>query len=217
MDEIASLTLYHFPGSRSARVRWALAETYGQGYTLRTMDLLKGEAYAPEFLQFNPNHSVPVLQVQWQNGELQYMLESVAMIEWLADAYPDKGLAPAPALTQQRADYLQMIHFAGDWMDAMLWQLRLHRNLLPEGEVDQRTIDRTQSKFTAEVEPQLWQRLSQADYICGSAFSAADIVMGHNVNWARAYGMCKDGVFSDYVSRLQQRAAYVHAFDDVSR
>ena len=39
---IQSLTLYHFPGSRSARVRWALLETWGENFTLKTMKLLQG-------------------------------------------------------------------------------------------------------------------------------------------------------------------------------
>ena len=102
-------------------------------------------------------------------------------------------------------------------MDSMLWQLRMHQDLLPESESDQRSIDRAKEKIVAEIEPQLHSRLSATEYICGDQFSAADIVIGHNVNWARVYGMCKDDVFKSYASRLASRPAYRRAFDDVVR
>lgn len=215
--KIQALKLFHFPGSRSARVRWALLETYGDEFELATMKLLEGEQYAADFLEMNPNHAVPVLQITWDDGGVQNMLESTAMVEWLADAFPDKQLAPASGLSPQRADYLQMLQLGGNWMDSMLWQLRMHRDLLAESDSDQRTIDRAMEKIKAEIEPQLLSRLSASEYICGDQFSAADIVIGHNVNWARAYGMCQDDTFRSYASRLAARPAYRQAFDDVVR
>jgi glutathione S-transferase len=215
--KIDALKLFHFPGSRSARVRWALYETYGDDYELETMKLLEGEQYASQFLAVNPNHAVPVLEISWEDGSVQNMLESTAMVEWLADAFPDKQLAPAAVLSAERADYLQMLQFGGGWMDAMLWQIRMHRELLPESERDKRTVDRTLEKFASEVEPQLLRRLTASDYMCGGSFSAADIVVGHNVNWARMYGLCQDETFKDYVRRLASRPAFRRAFDDVVR
>lgn len=214
---ISALKLYHFPGSRSARVRWALLETYGDNFDLETMQLLAGEQYAPEFLEKNPNHAVPVLEITWADGSVQQMLESTAMIVWLADAFSEKGLAPAPDLTRERADYLQMMHFAGSWMDAMLWQIRVHRDLLPADQADERSIERAMQKLRDEVAPQIAARLSVQDYICGDAFSAADIVTGHNVNWARAYGLCTDDSFTAYVQRLAERPTFRQAFADVAK
>ena len=215
--KISALKLFHFPGSRSARVRWALQETYGENFELVTMKLLQGEQYASEFLAVNPNHAVPVLEITWEDGSVQNMLESTAMVEWLADAFPEKGLAPEPALSPQRADYLQMLQFAGTWMDAMLWQIRMHRDLLPESESDKRSVDRALEKFASEVEPQLLSRLTRSDYICGDNFCAADIVVGHNVSWARMYGLCQDPAYKGYLGRLAARPAFGRAFDDVGR
>ncbi|WP_439106124.1 glutathione S-transferase family protein [Congregibacter sp.] len=215
--KIQALKLFHFPGSRSARVRWALIETFGDDFELATMKLLEGEQYAQEFLAMNPNHAVPVLQITWSDGSVQHMLESTAMVEWLADAFPDKQLAPTAELSPQRADYLQMLQLGGNWMDSMLWQIRVHRDLLPESDSDKRTIDRAMEKIATEVEPQLHARLTAAEYICGDQFSAADIVMGHSINWARAYGMCQNDAFKAYASRLSARPAFQRAFDDVVR
>lgn len=215
--KIKALKLFHFPGSRSARVRWALLETYGEAFELATMKLLEGEQYASDFLEINPNHAVPVLQITWEDAPTQYMLESTAIVEWLADAFPDKHLAPAATLSSKRADYLQMLQLGGNWMDSMLWQIRMHQDLLPSEQADKNSVDRALSKVATEVEPQLLKRLSESQYICGASFSAADIVVGHNVNWARTYGLCQDGAFKEYSSRLAGRPAFRRAFDDVVR
>jgi glutathione S-transferase len=213
---ITALKLYHFPGSRSARVRWALLETYGDGFTLHAMKLFEGEQYAPEFLAKNPNHAVPVLEITREDGSEQCMLESTAMVEWLADAFAEARIAPPPGPSRERADYLQMMYFGGSWMDAMLWEIRVQKNLLPKDQVDERSIARATQKFCSEVEPQLADRLTRGAYICGSDFTAADIVIGHNVAWARAYDLCQQDVFDAYISRLAERPAYRSAFDDVT-
>ena len=107
-----------------------------------------------------------------------------------------------------------MMHFGGSWMDAILWQVRTHRDLLPKDQADERSIERALAKLKNEVEPQLEARLEASEYICGHKFSAADIVNGHNVAWARLYGTCQQEVFAAYVERLAERPAYRRAFDD---
>ena len=120
--QIESLRLYHFPATRSARAKWILYETVGDAFETVVIDLYKRAQYRPEFLLLNPNHNVPVLEIRWASAETTTMLESAAMVAFLADAFPDKGLAPpANALSPARADYLQMLHFGGSWIDMMLW------------------------------------------------------------------------------------------------
>jgi len=212
--KIQNLKLYHFPATRSARVRWALHETVGDDFEIQKVQLYHGEQYREEYRQKNPNHNVPMLEVTTDNGAVHRMLESVAMVEWLVDAFPEKQLAPPVGLSLERADYLQMLHFGGTWMDMMLWQVRIHEHVLPSHEADSRTIDRYRRKFVEEVEPQLKQRLDQAPYICGGQFSGADIVIGHNVTWARVYGLCQDDTFRQYLSRISKRPAFQKAFQD---
>jgi glutathione S-transferase len=213
--QIESIRLHHFPATRSARAKWILYETVGDAFETVVVDLYKGAQYKPEFLVLNPNHNVPVLEIRWTSGEMTTMLESAAMVTFLADAFPDKGLAPpANALSPARADYLQMIHFSGSWMDMMLWQIRSHEHLLPRDQSDARTIERYRSKFAAEVEPQLLQRFETAEFVCGPSFTAADCIIGHNVAWARLYGLCKDEVFGNYLSRLARREGFCKAFAD---
>lgn len=213
--QISRLKLYHYPASRSARVKWLLHELLEDDFDVEVVPLYEGAQFSAEYLQMNPNHNVPTLEITLHSGETMIMLESGAMISLLADVYPDKRLAPAPdTFSTARADYLQMLHFGTSWMDMMLWQIRIHTHLLG-ADSDARTIERYNTKFTEEVEPQLIARLEKADFICGNAFTAADCVMGQNVLWATAYGLCKPPPFAEYLARLSQRPAFAKAFSDL--
>ena len=208
------LKLHHFPATRSVRVKWLLHELLGDDFDVETVPLYDCAQYDPEYLAKNPNHNVPSLEITLENGERAIMLESGAMLTFLADIFPDKGLAPAPdVFSLDRADYLQMLHFASTSMDMLLWQIRIHTHLLGS-DGDEKTIARYREKFTSEIEPQLQRRLSAHPFICGAGFSAADCAIGPNVNWALAYGLCADAVFARYTARLAERPAYLKAYSD---
>jgi glutathione S-transferase len=207
-------TLHHCPASRSARVLWMLHETVGGRIRVESIDLYAGVQYTAEFLARNPNHGVPVLEIVWDDGTPQVMIESAAIVAFLADAYPEKGLAPAAGRTRERADYLQMLHFCSNWADMMLWQIRIHEDVLPEAQRDPRTVARYRGKFAGEVEPQLARRLAAHPYICGDRFTAADCVAAHIVMWARGYGLCREETFRRYLSTVSKRPAFVEAFAD---
>ncbi len=210
------LKLYHYPATRSVRVKWLLHELLGDDFDVEVVQLYDCAQHSPEYLEKNPNHNVPSLEITLENGEHRMMLESGAMVALLADLFPGKGLAPAPnVFSVERADYLQMLHFLTTSMDMMLWQIRIHTHLLGS-DSDEKTIIRYRNKFTQEVEPQLKARLREHHYICGIRFSAVDCVMGQNFNWARAYGLCQDDVFSEYLRRVSERPAFVKAYSDVA-
>lgn len=211
---IAHIKLYHYPLSRSVRTKWLLHEILGDNFDVERTPLMQGGQFAAEFLGRNPNHGVPVLDITYENGESQSMFESGAQLIWLADAFPDLPLAPAVTDLPARADYLQMIHFGGSWMDMMLWQIRLNEDLLPRKVRSEALAQFNRDKLKNEVEPQLMARLETHDFICGDSFSAADCMMGHNVGWARAYGLCEGGIFDAYRSRLAKRAAFRKAYAD---
>jgi glutathione S-transferase len=207
--------LFHFPATRSARVKWMLHEVLDDDFEVEVVQLYEGQQYSPAYLERNPNHAVPTLEVTFADGNTLNMVESGAMVSWLADAFPQKQLAPAAnSLSPERADYLQMMQFGASSMDMMLWQVRIHEHVLPEDQKDARTIERYREKFVKEVEPQLTSRLDAGGYVCGDTFSAADCIIGHNVTWARGYGLCQDEAFRKYLSRVSKRPAFVKAFAD---
>ncbi len=215
---VKRLKLYHSPAVRSARVKWVLHELVGNEFDVELVELSGADQYSDGFLRMNPNHAVPVLEIMMDNGEVFHMIESGAMVALLADIFPEKDLAPsAHVFSLKRADYLQMLHFGASSMDMMLWQLRIHEDILPASERDDRTIRRYRQKFAMEVEPQLKSRLTRAPFVCGPDFSAADCIVGYNVLWARAFQLCSDDAFGEYVARISQRPAFGYAFADRSK
>ena len=138
----ARFKLYHSAGLRSARVKWLLHELVGDDFDVEYVDIYGAEQYGSRYLAINANHCVPTLEITMENGNSMNMIESTAMIALLADAFPEKGLAPpAGELSLPRADYLQILHF-GTSMDMMLWQIRIHEHVLPEQNRDIWTAQR---------------------------------------------------------------------------
>jgi glutathione S-transferase len=119
--QYSKLRLYHCPTTRSARVKWLLCELLDDQFELEFVSLYDNEHFHPEYQRKNPNQNVPTLQITRRPDEVMHMVESSAMLSFLADAFPEKCLAPPPGdLSSKRADYLQMLHFAASPMDMML-------------------------------------------------------------------------------------------------
>jgi glutathione S-transferase len=212
---ISDIELYHCPLTRSARVKWLLHELVDDDFTVHRLDLYNMDGYHPDYLQMNPNHNVPLIRFRMADGSLVTIAESGAILTVLADAFPERKLAPPPApMSPERIDYQQTLYFGAAAIDMMLWQIRIHQHVLPETQKDDRTIARYRQKFAEEVEPQLAARLGQGGFICGAHFSAADCMIGHGVMWARSYGLCDGEVFDGYVARLAASDAFAKAFAD---
>jgi glutathione S-transferase len=193
-----------------------LHEILGDDFEVKRVELYEGAQYEAGYLVLNPNHSVPVLEIHWEDGSIQHMLESVAMVEWLADHYSERELCPHPGSGARRADYMQIMYFAGAWLDMMLWQIRIHTHILGEDEADQKTLDRYRGKFIDDGEPQILARLNKHEYILDDQFSAADCIMGHIVFWAKAYGLCQGERFDAYLATLMQRDSLAKSLDDLA-
>ena len=215
--KFTSLKLYHYPLTRSVRVKWMLHEVVGDDFETEVVPVIKGAMMTPEMLAKNPNHNLPMLDITWENGSVQTFLESGAIVMWLADAFPEKHLAPLPEASRARADYLQMVQFGASWIDMALWQIRLHENLLPERIRQPDIAEMYRKKISNEIAPQLEDRLTRHDFICAGDFSAADCIMGHNVRWAQGYRLCLSSPMKDYVRRLSERQAFQAAYADADQ
>jgi glutathione S-transferase len=85
-----SIELYAFPPSPRAFKAMVVANHLGLDWTLRMIDLRKGEQKAPPYAALNPNMRMPTLK----DGD--YVLwESNAIIQYLATKRPESGLLPA--------------------------------------------------------------------------------------------------------------------------
>jgi maleylpyruvate isomerase len=104
--------LYHYWRSTSSwRVRWAL-EIKGIRPEFIPLDLLTGESEKPEHRARNPMGYVPVLEVV-DHGKTHFLSESVAIIEWLEEAYPKPALLPADPILKAHTRMLCEIINAG--------------------------------------------------------------------------------------------------------
>ena len=104
------LVFYTNPQSRGRIVRWMLEEV-GQPYKVEVLDYastMKGPAY----LAINPMGKVPALR----HGDA-VVTESAAICAYLADAFPQAGLAPPPT-SKERAPYYRWMFFAAGPFEA---------------------------------------------------------------------------------------------------
>src|SRR3954452_5865788 len=111
----APMKLYEFGPTRSIRVRWTLQEL-GVPFESVPVNLLAGEHRRPEFLKINPAGKLPVLV----DGDL-VLTESVAIVLYLADKYPEKGLIPTAL--EQRAQLHRWLLFTATELEQPLWRI----------------------------------------------------------------------------------------------
>jgi glutathione S-transferase len=98
------LVFYTKPMSRGRIVRWMLEEV-GRPYRTELMEY--GPAIqAPEFRALNPMGKVPMIR----HGDT-VVTETAAICAYLADAFPEAGLAP-PHGDRMRGPYYRWMFFA---------------------------------------------------------------------------------------------------------
>ncbi|WP_067584472.1 maleylacetoacetate isomerase [Endozoicomonas ascidiicola] len=97
------LTLYsYFRSSAAYRVRIAL-NLKGLDYQQHAINLLKGEQKSKEYRSVNPQGLVPTMMTE-QGG----ICQSLAMLEWLEETYPQPSIIPGDSY--QRAKLRSMAY-----------------------------------------------------------------------------------------------------------
>lgn len=161
-----TLKLIHFPQSRSLRVVWALEEL-GIEAEIETRLLDRQYLKSLEYRNLNPLGKTPV----FFDGD-QRIVESIAIIEYIAKKYADGRLTRAPEDDDFGA-YLQWLNFGEAGMGGYVNMLIAQTALLAE---DQR-IPAMKLWAVRETENCLSfieQSLGENDYMLGD-FSLADI------------------------------------------
>src|ERR1700730_2404437 len=117
------MKLFEFAISRSIRVRWPLQEL-GVAFEAVTIDLFAGEHRRREFLKINPAGRLPVLI----DGDA-VLTESVAIVLYLAEKYPEKRLIPNDIW--HRAQLNRWLLFTTTELEQPLWRIRRHTAVYP--------------------------------------------------------------------------------------
>lgn len=95
---MTDLQLYDYWRSSAAfRVRIGL-NLKGLEYASLPIDLMRDAQSAADYLQRNPQGLVPALTT----GEGQLLTQSIAILEWLEETFPEPPLLPAAALERAR-------------------------------------------------------------------------------------------------------------------
>jgi maleylacetoacetate isomerase len=108
------MKLYHYWRSSSSwRVRWAL-EFKKTPCEFVHVNLLNGEADSPEHLKRHPAGFVPVLETNSNTNNGEFLIESLAIISYLEDAFPaSPSLYPKDPIEKSRALALAEVVNAG--------------------------------------------------------------------------------------------------------
>jgi len=168
MNETLPLIFYHVPKTRSTGVL-LLLEALGAPYTLHLMDMKAGEQRQPAYLAVNPMGKVPAIR----HGDA-VVTEQAAIYLYLADLFPDAGLAP-PIGDTLRGPYLRwLIFYAASFepavIDRAMQRTPTSAAMSPYGDYD-------------VMLNTLIGRLSQGPYILGETFCAADILWATALAW----------------------------------
>jgi len=200
------LTLYEFPPTRSQRAKWVLEEL-GLEYASQIINLEEGQENSDAYRGIHPLDVVPALQT-----DNYTMFESVAIVLQLIDEYPENNLAPAMG-TPERAAYYQWCVFASAELDPPIMMYFDNAVRPPGTQHDTKLAERGRNNFTLRANI-LSKVLRDRDYLLGSSFSGADILVSHSCFMATHLGLpiADYPALEAYYGRLQQRSAYQQAY-----
>ena len=189
---MSTLEFFTNPMSRGRIVRWMLEEV-GEPYEthiLQYHEEMKSDAYRA----INPMGKVPAIR---HNGAV--VTECAAICAYLADAFPQAGLAPNP---KDRAAYYRWLFFAAGPVEMAVTARALDLEAKPDqtATVGYGTFD--------DVMDTLEIAVGGKDYLVGDRFSAADVYLGSQIGWGLQFGTVeKRPAFEAYWQRISDRDA----------
>ena len=198
---MAEITLYTNKISRGRIVQW-MFEELDEPYTVQYIDY--GAAMkSAEYLQINPMGKVPALK----HGD-SIVTETAAILTYLADAFPHKGLIPAHNSGKRAAFYRWLFFTAGPLEAAtsatlLDWQTpeKTSGGNSAKGFLGFGTLELTLNAIE--------NHLKHNTFVCGEQFSAADVylasLLAFGVHVTKSYEMRP--VFDDYTKLCFARPA----------
>lgn len=191
---------YYHPMSRAVTTDWMLTELDAE-HDQVLVDFPSGENNSAEYRAINPMGKIPALV----DGDV-VVTETAAICAYLADKYPEKGLAPAPD-TPERGSYYRYLFFAGSTLEPMFTVSLLGITDYPAQSAGWGDLERC----LAAVES-----MTPADgWALGSSFTAADVVFGGTLDFAIQFGWLSAPTpkVAAYVRRIKDRPAYRASHD----
>lgn len=198
------LIVHHLGISQSERIIW-LCEELGIAYELKVYDRDPVTRLAPAaYKALHPLGTAPIVT----DGDI-VLPESGAIIEYIIGKYGNGRLTVGPDQANF-ADYLFWFHFAnGSFMPSQMAVMLMAQPDAEVGAFGEFLLARSETAWRL-VE----QRLGEASYLAGDAFTAADIIMGFPLTTLRAFITKSLGDLPNiraYLQRIGERPAYQRA------
>jgi len=187
------ITLYHAPQSRSSRIIWLLEEV-GAPYRIEQVSIFRPMTGtgAPDPSNPHPDKQVPAIV----HGD-ELVAESVGIVLYLVDAFPEAGLGPTVG-EAGRGDYLTWVSWYAASMEPMMFAAMLGE--LAASPLKQRGYD--------AVVRRIESALARAPYMMGETFSAVDLLVASALGFART-AFPESAALDAYVARCTARPAAV--------
>jgi glutathione S-transferase len=195
-----SMKLYEFAPTRSIRARWTLQEL-GVPFEPVTVDLIAGENRRPEYLKINPAGKVPTLV-----DGATVVTESVAIVLYLAEKYPGKGLLPTDL--EARAQVHRWLLFTATELEQPLWRITRNTAVYPEDQRLPQDVP-TASREFKEMAAVLDQHMHGRKFVVGDGLTVADVVLAYTLDWANHLHLLDD--FPRLLDYMQSMYARPHA------
>jgi glutathione S-transferase len=197
MTNSRRVTFFHAPQSRSGGTL-ALLEELGADYDLHLLNLKAGTQRQDDYLAINPMGKVPAIR-----HDEALVTEQPAVMMYLADLYPEAGMAPAVG-DPLRGPYLRWMVYYGSCFEPALIDRSLQREPAPPSTSPYGTWDNVLDTLTAQ--------LGRAPYMLGDRFSAADVLWGNALNWTTMFKLVPElPVIRAYIDRVVGRPAMQRA------
>lgn len=194
------LVLYTNPMSRGRIARWMMEEI-GQPYRAEIVGFGTPMKSA-DYKALNPMGKVPTLV----HGDT-IVTECAAICAYMADAFPQAGLAPAPN-SRLRGPYYRWLFFAAGPIEAAVASKAFGLEVPP---------DRARAigyGTYADAMDTLEYAVTRGEYLAGERFSAADVYVGSQVLWGLQFGTIeKRPAFEAYGARISARPAAKRAVE----
>jgi glutathione S-transferase len=203
---MTEIVLYFAPDS-CARVSLTALEETGHPYRLEVVAFMKGQHRSPEYLALNPKGKVPTLLVDGRP-----LTETVAILGWLAERFPQAQLLPVTHDSWDYAQHVADLAYCASGLHPIVTRLRIPQFFCdsPDG------MNRVFAMAEAAMRPQfslIDQRLAQNQWWYGDRWSIIDAYI--NWVWFRVTGTNFDPSDFRNLARhdeeIRQRPATVRA------
>ncbi len=194
MTDPDRLTLFYSPQTRATGTR-VLLEELGAPYDLHVLNMKTGEQRQPGYLAVNPLGKVPAIR----RGDA-LVTEQVAITIYLADLFPQAGLAPSID-DPLRGPYLRWIAYYGSSFEPAVVDKFMQREPAPVAMSPYADYETMLSALEAQ--------LAAGPYLLGDRLTAADMLWGIALDWTMNFGLVpKRDVFVRYAERIRTRPAF---------